>query len=138
MTLKEVLECVNDRGLIGDLYVQLITIPGIGEATATTIVKELPIFAQDIATIINECQIVDSKGKEKGIAVRCTGFRDKEFMAFLRSKGYDAPDEGGVTKETKILLVPFEGHASSKVTKAKQYGAEVIPVSLFKNRVGYQ
>ena len=138
LTLKEVLECANDRSLIGDLYVKLITIPGIGTATADTIVKELPIFAQDIATIINECQIVDSKGKEKGIAVRCTGFRDKEFMAFLRSKGYDAPDEGGVTKETKILLVPFEGHTSSKVTKAKQYGAEVIPVSLFKNKVGYQ
>ena len=113
-------------------------ISGVGPATIETIIGEAPLFWNDLLTIKNECNIVDSKGREKGIAVRCTGFRDKEFMAFLRSKGYDAPDEGSVTKETKILLVPFEGHESSKVAKAKQYGAEVIPVSLFKNKVGYQ
>ena len=113
-------------------------ISGVGPATIETIIGEAPLFWNDLETIQRECQIVDSKGKEKGIAVRCTGFRDKEFMAFLRSKGFDAPDEGSVTKETKILLVPYEGHTSSKVEKAKKYGAEVIPVSLFKNKVGYQ
>ena len=113
-------------------------ISGVGPATIETIIGEAPLFWNDLETIARECQIVDSKGKEKGIAVRCTGFRDKEFMAFLRSKGFDAPDEGSVTKETKILLVPYEGHTSSKVEKAKKYGAEVIPVSLFKNKVGYQ
>ena len=133
-TLKWLFEHPDKRSL----FHTLTAIPGIGQATAETIINEFPMFERDIATILAECNIVDSKGKDKGIAVRCTGFRDKEFMAFLRSKGYDAPDEGSVTKETKILLVPFEGHESSKVAKAKQYGSEVIPVSLFKNKVGYQ
>ena len=39
--------------------------------------------------------------------------------------------EGSVTKNTSILLVPFEGYQSGKVKKANASNIPVIPINLF-------
>ena len=74
--------------------------------------------------------------KPSGPSVRCTGFRDRAFMEFLRGLGYDAPNEGSVTKTTDILLVPHSGFSSTKLSKAGP-STRIIPVDDFKKEVNY-
>ena len=50
--------------------------------------------------------------------IRFTGFRNKQLSELLCNAGYDADDNSAVTKRTSILLVPYEGFTSSKVSKA--------------------
>jgi NAD-dependent DNA ligase len=63
-----------------------------------------------------------------------TGFRDKELENQLIENGWDI---GGLTKDTKVLIVPTYDYTSEKVKKAKEFGIEVIerdrvPYTLFQ------
>ena len=100
----------------------LVAIKGIGPVTAETIVNEIDYFYPDIVYICtNLTNIVTSKGLKLGKQIRCTGFRNSELMEQLRSLGFDADDNAGVTNSTDILLVPYEGYASgNKVAKASK------------------
>ena len=112
------------------LYENLTSIKGIGPTTALTIIKEMPYFIEDMLTIAAMPNIVSSKGLTQK-KIRCTGFRDPELMKHLRDMGYDADDNKAVTKDTYILLVPQEGHVSTK-TKSAGPNTKIIPVAEFK------
>ena len=61
--------------------------------------------------------VISSRGIKEGKSIRCSGFRNKQLMEQLKSQGYDADDNGSVTKSTDILLVPYEDYSSSKTRK---------------------
>ena len=57
-------------------------------------------------------------------------------MEFLRGLGYDAPNEGSVTKTTDILLVPHTGFTSGKLNKIGP-NTRVVSVDEFKKEMNY-
>ena len=134
-TLKEFVEGMET---VPSMFLgRLTTIPGIGSSTVETIDKEYPKFDLDMRSILMMPNVVSSQGQvATGPSVRCTGFRDKAFMEYLRSKGYDAPDEGSVSKKTDILLIPFAGFSSSKTGKAGP-DTRIIDVETFRKETGF-
>lgn len=112
------------------LLSELTRIKGIGSTIATTIVEEMEFFKQDLYTIVDMPNVRDSKGIRAGKKIRFTGCRDKELMYKLIQRGHDCTD-GGVTKDTDILIVPVEGHTSKKTQKV---GPNCIIVPIQKMR----
>ena len=123
--IKEIFDSVQFEK--SHAFILLSNIKGIGEATARTIIEEFPLFEQDINFIINEFNIIDSKGKDDGIQIRFTGCRPRELAEKLQAMGFDADPDGSVTKKTAILVVPFESFESSKTKKASP-NCLIIPV----------
>ena len=105
-------------------------IKGIGPTTTETIFNEWNYFRDDIIYMLNNANIIHYQ-PVSGKKVRATGFRDKQLFEYLRSLGFDADDNGSLTKDTDILLIPQEGFTSSKTQKATQYGVQIIPVNDF-------
>lgn len=129
-TLNEILTMYYE----GSDFEILSSISGIGESTIKTIRDEFELFYEDIAYILTLFNIVDSKGKAEAPAIRCTGFRDEALMKQLRDMGYDADGNASVTKKTAILLIPQEGHSSSKIKKAGE-NTLIIPVVEFREHM---
>ena len=110
------------------------TIPNIGDVTCNTIATEWYFFIPDIEFILKNMIIVDSYGSsnEGKMQIRFSGIRNKQLSEQLNTRGYDADDSGSVTKNTDILLIPYEGFSSSKVTKAmKNPQTKIIPIQEF-------
>ena len=121
----------RDKSIINTM----MNIKGIGEATVKTIVREYPYFIEDITYILENVNHT-SVMLNKPIKVRFTGVRNQILVNILNEMGYDA-GEGGVTKDTDILIVPYEGYNSgSKYKKAKEYGIKIIPIKEFVNDLG--
>ena len=99
-----------------DLYVSLSYIKGIGKGMIDTILEERKLFKDDLDTITNNLKVNLSYGNLiKGPKVRFSGIRDKKLEEEFRAKGFDADGEKSATKDTFILIVPYEGYTSSKV-----------------------
>ena len=105
-------------------------IKGVGPTTIETIFNEWDYFRDDIGYMLSNANIIHYQ-PIKGKKIRATGFRDKILFDKLKEMGFDADDNGSLTKDTDILLVPYEGFASSKTQKATQYGVQIIPVNDF-------
>ena len=109
------------------------TIPSIGEVTAKTVAIEWSFFENDIKFILDNVHLINSFGNSdicKG-EIRFTGFRNLQLAEQLNTAGYDAGD-GSVTKKTDILLIPYEGFSSTKVSKAMSNpNTKIIPVQEF-------
>lgn len=134
-TIKEFIEAMNNNP---NFLHQLSAIQGIGISTIETIGKEYPKFDIDFYTIASMSNVIESKyAKPSGPSIRCTGFRDKGFMEYLRGLGYDAPDEGSVTKTTDILLVPHVGFTSGKLNKIGP-STRVVSIDEFKKEMKYE
>ena len=121
-TWKKILNEIPFNKLVvmddNSLYCELIAIKGIGGVTAKTIVSERRDLADDISEIINLPNIVISYGMKFGKIIRYTGCRpDDQLTQYLTSRGCDARGDAGVTKNTDILVVPYEGFTSSKTNK---------------------
>lgn len=126
--LDDVATCDHGIGL-------LQCINGVGYKTAEIVCNEWPQHRDDIMYAIAYMNIQNDKGREKELTIRYTGFRDLQLSQQLCSMGYDAKD-GSVTKSTDILLVPTEGHQSSKMKKIGP-DTRVIPVQKFKENMEY-
>ena len=102
-----------------DLFLKLVSLKGIGDKTANIIVTERHDLSNDINAIISLPKLVISFGESNtGTIIRFTGCRpDPELEMYLESKGCDARGNAGVTKATNVLVVPYEGFTSSKVSK---------------------
>lgn len=121
-TWKKILNAIPLIRIIQDppglLYDQLIAIKGIGNATAKTILEERKLLEEDIKCILGFSNIISSYGLKATKVIRYTGCRPtQEITDYLTSKGFDARPDGGVTKSTDILVVPYEGFTSSKTNK---------------------
>ena len=133
ITLRELYSLYKNSNSVENLEGQLkLIVPNIGEITAKTIAKEMSFFEQDILFIINNIHLVNTKdhaSNTKG-QIRFTGFRNQQLKEQLCNAGYDA-DDSSVTKKTDILLIPYDGFVSAKVTKANQLGIKIIPIQDF-------
>ena len=76
----------------------------------------------------------NTKYSDKKKQIRFTGVRDKSLIERLEPLGYDI-GEGGITKSTDILLIPYEGFTSTKTAKAVSYGALLVPIDEFRNNL---
>lgn len=95
----------------------LLIIPGLGEVTSYTLAKEFEFFKEDIEAILN-LPILNSYGNNvKPVEIRFSGCRNLQLSEQLINLGYDADQNSGVTKNTNILIVPYQGFTSSKTNK---------------------
>lgn len=111
----------------------LVQIKGIGRNTAIDVVLGRDEFYDDLISIRDEMpNVIRTFGNIfNGKRIRFTGVRDPELAAYLNSLGHDANDSG-VTKDTDILIVPFEGFSSTKTAKASSYGVTIVDIDSFK------
>lgn len=130
ISIEEILELYLTDQL--ELGYRLSKIKGIGKVIIKTILNEIDIFYDDIMLILSWNIIIPSKGIVQK-KIRVSGFRDPELMDLLCSMGYDASDKS-VTKDTFILLIPYEGYSS---TKLKNIGkdTQVVVVDKFKENM---
>lgn len=128
-TLNELMSMDHEQ-----LYFVLTQIKGIGQNTVDTIISEMDFYRSDLEYIMSMENVIKSKGnKSNGKSIRFTGFRDKELIDLLNDLGHDASD-GGVTKSTDILLIPYQGFSSSKTSKCGE-NTLVIPVDEFRSNM---
>lgn len=127
---KSILKVVPFHDLIQnteqELFFKLNKARGIGSLTANTVRTERQFFLDDMMYIYGMPNVVWTKdvGDVKlGKTIRFTGVRDTDLMNRLMSEGHDVSD-GSVTKNTDILIIPFEGYESSKIKKALEYNAK--------------
>lgn len=107
-------------------------IPNIGDITCNTIANQWSFFKEDIDFILR-WNLIDSYGlsSSDSVQIRFTGVRNKQLQEQLNTLGYDA-DDSSVTKNTKILIVPYDGFSSSKVQKAmKNQDIKIISIDKF-------
>lgn len=116
------------------LRCKLSNIKGIGPSTIDTIVDEYPYYMIDIDYILNKLKFSDTKSMSRKKQIRFTGVRDKDLVNNLEALGYDI-GEGSITKQTDIVLIPYEGHTSKKTSKAIEYGAQLVPIDEFRNNL---
>ena len=109
---------------------KLVEIRGVGKSTINTIIRERKVFENDLLLITRMPNVIETFGVQAKIQIRFTGVRDHELMETLAGAGYDCR-EGGVTKHTKVLLVPYKGYNSSKVASAPK-DCRIIPIEEFK------
>lgn len=114
----------------GSLANRLSNIKGVGDSTINTILTERRLYRDDLLAISKLSNVVLTFGTTSQVQIRFTGVRDKQLMMYLQNKGYDCR-EGGVTKNTRILLVPKPGYVSSKTANAPR-GCMIIPIDVFK------
>jgi NAD-dependent DNA ligase len=107
-------------------------IPKITPSALKTIVSEFGFFEKDILLGFNHVSSSVGSIDEDKPQIRFSGIRNQQLVEQLRNQGYDA-DDSSVTKKTKILIVPYESFESGKVTKAKMYGAKIVPIQDFIN-----
>ena len=102
-----------------ELYNTLITIKGVGPETAKTIVTERKGLMKDLMLIFTLPNIKKTFNTKEELLpqVRFSGIRDTDLEKEFRALGYDASGSKGVTKNTVVLVIPYEGFVSSKVQK---------------------
>ena len=111
----------------------LDNIKGIGTETINTIVEEMPYFYNDLNYILTMKNVISTKGM-KPLQIRWSGVRDTSFAERLEQLGCDARDTS-VTKDTNILVVPYMGYKSGKVSNAIKYGVKIMTFDEIKNKV---
>lgn len=133
---KLILSSVSINDLINmsqeDAYNLICNIKGLGQSAAQTFIDEYPFYMEDIDYIINNMIIINSVNITPltGKQIRFTGCRDKALEDKLRMMGYDADGSGSVTKQTDILLIPYDGFTSTKTSKVSP-DCIVVPISEF-------
>lgn len=137
---KLILSSISIRDLIKlseeDAYNFISNIKGLGPAAAETFVAEYQFYKDDINYIINCMNIIDSVNAIPltGKQIRFTGTRDYELESRLQSMGHDADSKGSVTKQTDILIVPFDGFSSNKTNKVSSE-CIIVPIDEFRANI---
>ena len=116
------------------LFQMLVKVKGVGRVSAETIVRERHLFANDIQTILSMPNVVYSYGTtDTAIKAVISGVRDADLVQRAMSKGVMILDSS-VTKDTSMLIIPFNGFHSSKVEKAMKYGIPIIDLDEFRRQ----
>lgn len=69
------------------------------------------------------------------LSVCVSGFRDKALEEFILANG--GKNASGVSKNTTHLVVKDKDSGSSKISKAKQLGIEILTLDEFKNKFNF-
>ena len=113
---------------------KLLAIKGIGSGIIDTILEERPYFIDDMITIFNMPNIIPVLYKQMNIKIKYSGIRDTELSKYLRSKGFES-DDGSVTKDTTVLIVPSESYSSTKTKMANKYQIPILTYQEFTNNL---
>ena len=112
-----------------------MAIPGIGQRTVDTILKERVIFADDLVYIYTKIPNLKHSINAKPAKRICfTGIRDANVEAALMANG-DMPSES-ITKSTDYLVVPYKDYSSSKTAKADKYGIPIVTIDELVAQLG--
>ena len=124
---SKILQNVAVHNLINDddetIRDRFLTIPGIGPQAVESFLEYRKLYIDDLMevyTLLCDDHIISTFGDVQGkkITVRFTGCRDSQLCEALNKTGkFDASGTKGVTKITDILVVPYEGYTSSKLSK---------------------
>jgi NAD-dependent DNA ligase len=109
-----------------------------GTATLNTIAEQWTFFAKDIEFVLNNIPLIESYGNLNvgKKQIRFSGIRNEQLAEQLSTLGYDADDNGSVTKKTDILLIPYEGFTSNKTQKASTNPRTlIVPIQDFINNM---
>ena len=138
ITLKDLSQAYkNSRDTI-EFYNRISQISNIGEVTARTIANEWKFFEQDIDFILTFVQIQNTFGTDSAkLQIRFSGVRNLQLSEQLCNAGYDADGNASVTKNTNILIIPYEGFTSGKVSKAMSNpDTKIVPIEDFVANMG--
>lgn len=116
-----------------ELYMKLTEIAGIGDTTAKSIIEEYPYFEKDLYYILNQTNfqnLRDRFGSTNNKQIRFTGCRNLQLQEQLNNLGYDIDGNASVTKKTDILLVPYKGFHSTKISKVGTQ-CQIVPIQDF-------
>lgn len=105
-----------------DLRNIITMVKGIGLGIGDTIIRERHSFMEDLLFIEKLPNLVitfrgDGPAEQDKKQVRFTGFRSKELEDGFNRLGFDADGSKSVTKKTSILIVPYQGFRSTKMSK---------------------
>lgn len=97
-------------------------VKGIGKVIADTIAKERHAFMDDLLLIESMPNLqITFRGEGASVqdrkTVRFTGFRSSVLEEEFNKLGFDADGNKSVTKKTDILVIPYPGFVSSKLSK---------------------
>ena len=123
ISLEEIVNCKDDE------LEYLKGINGIGQKIVDTIKKERKYFKEDLYYILSTFKYKKTEKSSMQEAlpiVIFTGFRDERLKELFESKGFEVK-ESTPTKKTYMLVVPYIGFQSTKVSRAFE---------LLGNRVG--
>lgn len=135
---KKILYYISAEDLVksidkGTAFELMSSIKGIGGSTAQTVIEEFPLFRKDIEFLLSLPHKKISKDAYRK-SVRFSGVRDIDFVNTLNSIGFEASGTLGVTKDTDILVIPYDGYVSSKTEKAsKSDNTIIVPIAEFKS-----
>lgn len=118
---------------------QLITIEGIQNKTAITFLAGKQMYYAYESYIkenfkFDYVKTFDNKkdGKLNDLVICMTGFRDKILSAQITELGGTVLDS--VTKNVNCVVTKDKNSSSSKITKAKKLGIEVLEINEFKEK----
>lgn len=142
-TWKTIFETISLKSLVEKLErdpdsvaLYLSKIHGIGIRTANIIVSEYQYFRQDLLYIIQTCNYRDTQNDIVSMGnlkqIRFSGCRNLQLTEQLSNLGYDISGDAGVTKKTDILLIPYAGYSSNKVSKVGEQ-CQIVPIDEFKS-----
>jgi DNA ligase (NAD+) len=127
MDLETLLRLAKDQMLV----VNLMGLSGFGEKTASRVQYGVVNKLSTIYFLLDQIQLKEkvAPGKLKG-KVCFSQIRDPKFESELIANGYEVVDS--LTKTTNYLIVPNLDVTSSKITKAKKYGADIMSLEQAK------
>ena len=127
MDLETLLRLAKDQMLV----VNLMGLSGFGEKTASRVQYGVVNKLSTIYFLLDQVQLKEkvAPGKLKG-KVCFSQIRDPKFESELIANGYEVVDS--LTKTTNYLIVPNLDVTSSKITKAKKYGADIMSLEQAK------
>lgn len=127
MDLETLLRLAKDQMLV----VNLMGLSGFGEKTASRVQYGVVNKLSTIYFLLDQIQLKEkvAPGKLKG-KVCFSQIRDPKFESELIANGYEVVDS--LTKTTNYLIVPNLDVTSSKITKAKKYGTDVMSLEQAK------
>lgn len=114
---------------------KLTTIEGIKDKTAEKIILGIIMNTNLIEFLLKELK-VKRDDRKYSIKVAFTKVRDKEFEKYLDSKGVLVMDS--YNKNVDLLIVKDRYTDSSKVTKARKDGKEIITIGEAYKIFGYE
>ena len=121
-SFDEFMDIVND----GDIDL-LTSIKGIGEKKAKRIIKGVKDYKDELKFLWKELDIISSYDLEDSKFRVCfSKIRDSELERYIINMGGEVVDS--ITKDTKVdfLVVPNKFVSSSKISKAINYGVDVV------------
>jgi NAD-dependent DNA ligase len=136
ITLKNLIELYDYD--VDNFYAVLSNkFKGIGPITSECVTLEMDGFIDDIRYIIdNMPNVKDSMYSVTGKQIRFTGCRNLQLEKQLCNEGHDANSNASVTKQTDILLVPYEGYTSTKTKRMPDTGI-IVSIQDFMNNPQY-